>query len=107
MNGGLVTPPASDNILMGITRDTIMTIARNELGIETVERSIDRSELYGADEIFICGTGAQVLPVITVDHRPIGSGSIGDITQALVKSYMDIVHGKVDTYRDWLTPIYR
>ncbi len=104
-NGRLVTPPPTDNILMGITRDTIMTIARNELGIETVERSIDRSELYGADEIFFCGTGAQVLPVIKVDHRPIGSGDIGETTQALVNTYMDIVHGKVSAYRDWLTPV--
>ncbi len=104
-NGRLVTPPPTDNILMGITRDTIMTLAKNELGIETVERSIDRSELYGADEIFFCGTGAQVLPVITVDHRPIGSGTIGETTKALVKTYMDIVHGKVSAYRDWLTPV--
>ena len=103
--GRLVTPPPTDNILMGITRDTIMTLAKNELGIETVERSIDRSELYGADEIFFCGTGAQVLPVITVDHRPIGSGTIGETTKALVKTYMDIVHGKVSAYRDWLTPV--
>ena len=106
-NGRLVTPPPTDNILMGITRDTIMTIARNELGIETDERSIDRSELYGADEIFICGTGAQVLPVINVDHRPVGKGSIGETTQALVKLYMDIVHGKVDAYRNWVTPVYQ
>ncbi len=103
----LVTPPPTDNILMGITRDTIMTIAKNELGIETVERSIDRSELYSADEIFICGTGAQVLPVVKVDHRAIGTGEIGSTTQALVKSYMDIVHGKVDAYQAWLTPVYQ
>jgi branched-chain amino acid aminotransferase len=105
--GRLVTPPATDNILMGITRDTIITIAQDELGIETVERSIDRSELYGADEIFFCGTGAQVLPVISVDHRPIGSGTVGDTSRALIQTYMDIVHGKVETYRDWLTPVYR
>ncbi len=103
----LVTPPPTDNILMGITRDTIMTIAKNELGIETVERSIDRSELYSADELFICGTGAQLLPVIKVDHRPIGSGAIGSTTQALVTAYMDVVHGKMDAYRAWLTPVYQ
>jgi len=107
LGGRLVTPPPTDNILMGITRDTIITIAKTELGIETVERSIDRSELYGADEIFVCGTGAQVLPVVKVDHRPIGSGEVGPTTQALVKSYMDIVHGNVDTYRSWLTPVYQ
>lgn len=106
-NGRLVTPPPTDNILMGITRDTIMTIAKNELGIDTVERSIDRSELYGAEEIFICGTGAQVLPVISVDHRSIGTGSTGTTTQALVESYMDIVHGRVARYRDWVTPVYQ
>ena len=103
----LVTPPPTDNILMGITRDTIMTMAKNELGIETVERSIDRSELYSADELFICGTGAQLLPVVKVDHRPIGSGAVGSTTQALVTAYMDVVHGKMDAYRAWLTPVYQ
>ncbi len=103
----LVTPPQTDNILMGITRDTIMTMAKNELGIETVERSIDRSELYSADELFICGTGAQLLPVVKVDHRPIGSGAVGSTTQALVTAYMDVVHGKMDAYRAWLTPVYQ
>ncbi len=107
LDGCLVTPPSTDNILMGITRDTIMTIAKNELGIETIERSIDRSELYGADELFICGTGAQLLPVIKVDHRPIGTGEIGSTTQALVKAYMDVVHGKMDAYRAWVTPVYQ
>lgn len=106
-NGRLVTPPPTDNILMGITRDTIITIARNEFRIETDERTIDRSELYGADEIFFCGTGAQVLPVIRVDHRPVGSGAIGETTQSLVNTYMNIVHGKNETYRDWLTPVYQ
>lgn len=105
--GHLVTPPPTDNILMGITRDTIMKVAKSELGLDTEERSIDRSELYSADEIFFCGTGAQVLPVIKVDHRPIGSGVIGDTTRALVTTYMNIVHGKVAAYRDWLTPVYK
>lgn len=106
-HGRLVTPPPTDNILMGITRDTIISVARNELGIETDERTIDRSELYGADEIFFCGTGAQVLPVIQVDHRPIGSRAIGETTRSLVSAYMDIVHGKNETYSDWLTPVYK
>ncbi len=106
MNGKLITPPSTDNILMGITRDTVITLAHRELGIETVERSIDRSELYGADEIFLCGTGAQLLPVTSVDHRSIGTGDTGEVTQQLVRTYMEIVHGKIEAYRNWLMPVY-
>ncbi len=106
VNGKLITPPPTDNILMGITRDTMITVAQQELGIETVERSIDRSELYGADEIFLCGTGAQVLPVTSVDHRAIGTGEPGATTAQLVRTYMDIVHGKIEAYSGWLTPVY-
>lgn len=107
LNGKLVTPAASDNILMGITRDSIMDLAHQTLGLEVVERQIDRSELYGADEIFLCGTGAQVIPVIEVDHRPVGSGSIGPITRRVLDTYMDVVHGRDERYTRWLTPVYQ
>ncbi|MEW6142523.1 MAG: branched-chain amino acid transaminase [Chloroflexota bacterium] len=106
MNGKLYTPPSSDNILMGITRDSVMTIARNELGIETVERQIDRSELYLADECFFTGTAAHVTPIISVDHRPVGNGKIGQITSKLQKLYFDIIQGKNPKYIKWCLPVY-
>ena len=83
-----------------------MEIARDDLGIEVVERSIDRTELYIADEVFLCGTGAQISPVIEIDRRSIGSGRPGAITKNLSRIYFDAVRGRLPAYRDWLTPVY-
>ena len=88
LDGKLVTPASTENILMGITRQVAIDLARDELGIETVERAIDRSELYGADEMFMTGTAAEISPVVEVDRRPIGDG-------------------KVAKYREWCTPVYQ
>ncbi|GAC1565127.1 MAG: branched-chain amino acid transaminase [Ktedonobacteraceae bacterium] len=105
--GELVTPAPTENILLGVTRDTMMELAHRELGRITRERQIDRTELYTADEIFLCGTGAQIAPVVKVDHRPIGDGKIGPISNALQKLYFDVVRGRVPEYRDlWCTPVY-
>ncbi|MCA1587346.1 MAG: branched-chain amino acid transaminase [Chloroflexi bacterium] len=104
--GVLITPPVTDNILEGITRRRLMEIGGAELGVEVVERSIDRTELYGADEVFLCGTGAQISPVIEIDRRAIASGRPGPVTRQLSKTYFDAVRGKVPAYRDWLTPVY-
>ena len=104
--GGLVTPAVSDNILEGITRRRLIAMAREELGIETTERSLDRTELYAADEVFLCGTGAQISPVIEIDRRKIGTGRPGTITRELSQRYFDAVRGKLPAYRDWLTPVY-
>lgn len=104
--GRLLTPPSSDNILMGITRDTIITLARQELGIETVERSIDRSELYMAEECFLTGTAAHITPVVEIDHRVIGSGRLGKITSQLQGLYFDVVCGKNPKYSHWCLPVY-
>jgi len=101
--GRLVTPPAWANILVGITRDTVITLAREELGIETVERPIDRSELYLADECFMTGTAAHVTPVIEVDHRAVGEGKPGPITVELQRLYFDVVRGKNGKYAHWCT----
>jgi branched-chain amino acid aminotransferase len=101
----LITPPPSDNILLGITRDTIITLARAELGLTVVERSIDRSELYGADELLLCGTGAQIAPVLSVDRRPVGAGEIGPRSARLQQLYDDIVRGRDARYQHWLTPV--
>jgi branched-chain amino acid aminotransferase len=105
-DGILITPPVTDNILEGITRRRLMEIARDEFGIETVERSIDRTELYVADEVFLCGTGAQISPVIEIDRRQVGSGRPGPISRDLSHTYFDAVRGRLPAYRDWLTPVY-
>ena len=107
MNGELVTPAPTENILLGITRDTVMELARRELGRITRERQIDRTELYVADEIFLCGTGAQIAPVVKVDHHPIGNGQVGPITQKLQDLYFDVARGRRPEYRaQWCTPVY-
>ena len=102
----LVTPPSSDNILMGITRDTVIQLARKELDVETVERSVDRSELYIAEEVFFTGTAAHVSPIVEIDERPIGDGGIGKVTGQLQSLYFDIIKGKNPKYLDWCTPAY-
>jgi len=107
INGELVTPSPTENILLGITRDTVIKIAQRELGLVTRERQIDRTELYIADEIFMCGTGAQIAPVIEVDRSPVGTGKVGPIGQKLQDLYFDIVRGKHPEYsKQWCTPVY-
>ena len=107
MNGEFVTPAPTENILLGITRETVIELARREFGRITRERQIDRTELYIADEIFLCGTGAQIAPVIKVDQRPIGDGTIGPISKALQQLYFDVVRGHIPAYRaQWCTPVY-
>ena len=103
--GVLFTPPTPDNILEGITRSRLLGVAA-DLGIGVEQRSIDRTELYGADEVFLCGTGAQVSPVIEIDRRMIGDGRPGPITRRLTTTYFDAIHGRLDAYRSWLTPVY-
>ena len=107
LDGKLVTPPSFDNILVGITRDSVIKLAKNELGLDTIERPIDRSELYIAEECFLTGTAANVTPVIEIDHRKVGSGKPGKITKKLQQLYFDVVRGKNDKYLDWSTPAYR
>ncbi len=107
MRGGkLITPALSEDILEGITRETVIELAREELGIDTVERPIGRTELYVADEAFLCGTGAQVSPMIEVDKRPLGNGRIGPITAKIQALYFDVVKGNHKKYLHWLTPVY-
>jgi branched-chain amino acid aminotransferase len=101
----LITPPVSDNILVGITRDTAVRLARDELDVETVERQIDRSELYVADECFMTGTAAHISAVIEVDRRPIGDGRVGPITADLQRRYFNVLRGRTEKYDDWLTPV--
>jgi branched-chain amino acid aminotransferase len=103
VDGRLFTPPLEDNVLPGITRDTIMQLARSELGLEVVERTIDRSELYMAGELFLTGTAAHLTPVVQLDNRPIADGQEGPITGRLRKMYFDIVVGRNPKYLHWCT----
>lgn len=103
----LITTPVYANILEGITRSTLTQIARDALNLEVVERQIDRTELYLADEILFCGTGVEVVPVVSVDHRPVGSGKIGPIAQRMRDLYFRIVRGQEPAYRHWCLPVYQ
>lgn len=105
--GRLVTPASYNNILMGITRDTVIKLAQNELGIEVIERQVDRSELYTAEECFFTGTAAHITPVAEIDHRKIGNGEIGKITGSLQEIYSRVIRGKHPKYLDWCTPVYK
>lgn len=103
--GELVTPAPGEGILVGITRSTVMELARKELAIGTVERQIPRSEMYSADEVFLTGTAAHLTPVLEIDGRPIGSGKTGPITRRLMDFYYDIIRGNSTTYSAWCTPV--
>ena len=106
LDGKLITPPPTADILVGITRNTVMELARAELGLEVIERPISRTELYVCDELFFSGTGAQVAPVASVDKRPIGSGKPGPISKQMQDVYFNVVLGKVPKYRKWCMPVY-
>jgi branched-chain amino acid aminotransferase len=103
-DGVVLTPPVSDDILEGVTRRAIMQLVQ-DAGHPVEVRSIDRSELYVADEAFLCGTGVQVSPVVEVDHRPVGSGQVGPIGRDIQARYFDAVRGRDPRYAAWLTPI--
>lgn len=104
--GKIVTSPVTDNILEGITRNTMMILLRDELAMEVVERPIDRSEVYLAEEAFMVATGAQVVAITRIDYRKLGSGSMGPVTQKLRDLYFNVVRGKVPKYRQWCHPVY-
>ena len=99
--GEIVTPPVTADILEGITRDAIMELADRELGIPVVERDVDRTELYAADEVFFSGTGFQIAPVVEVDGRPVGTGSMGPVAERLQSLYFDAARGDNSDYADW------
>ncbi len=104
--GKLVTPASYNSILMGITRATTIKLAKEELGIETVERAIERCELYNADECFFTGTAAHITPIAEIDRRKIGSGEIGEITSKLQELYSGVIRGNNPKYLDWCTAVY-
>jgi branched-chain amino acid aminotransferase len=98
--------PIAHHMPEGVTRAALMELSRKEMGLETDIRSIDRSELYIAEEVFLCGTGAQVSGVAKIDHRTVGDGGVGPVTQRLMSLYFDAVRGRLPAYADWLTPVY-
>ena len=102
--GKLITPQLTDSVLESITRDTVITLAR-ESGIEVIERSIDRTELYIADEAFLCGSAMEITPIYNVDQYVI-TNTVGRITKLLHKKYLDTVIGKIEAHKDWVTAIY-
>jgi branched-chain amino acid aminotransferase len=104
--GKLFTPDPTQNVLEGITRRAVLKLASDDLGIEVVERALDRSELYAADELFLTGTAASVAFIASVDHRPVADGRIGPVTKAIRDLYERAVTGREPKYRSWLTPTY-
>lgn len=106
-DGMLVTPPITADVLEGITRAVVARMARELLGLSVIERAIDRTELYVADEAFFCGTGAEIKPIIEIDRRAVGSGEVGPIAGQLVQLYADAVRGRVPAFRALCTPVYR
>jgi branched-chain amino acid aminotransferase len=104
-HGRIITPERSDNVLEGITLDSVLQLAREELGMEVIERTIDRTELYVADEVFLTGTAAHVSPVIEIDRRAVGSGGVGPVTAKLQKLFFDCIRGRNEKYAHWVTPV--
>ena len=102
--GRLVTPPVTENVLEGITRDSVMELAQREIGLSLEERPIDRSELYVCDELFLTGTAVGIAPVVRVDHRPVNDGSIGAITREVRRLYFEAARGHLREYRKWVVP---
>lgn len=101
----IYTPPLSDSVLEGITRDTAITLAR-DLGYEVQERSITRTELYIADELFVTGTAAEITPIISVDNHMVSDGQVGEITKKISDFYQKVVVSQISDYREWLTPVW-
>ena len=104
--GTAITPPVTDNVLEGITRRSVMELLTREFGVPVVERSIDRTEITLADELFFCGTGVQIAAVTRVDHRPIGSGRMGPVVSALRTLFFDVARGRRADYRSWCHAVY-
>ena len=103
----LITPRLTDSVLESITRDTVIKLAAEELGMRFVERTIDRTEVYMADEAFLCGSAMEVTPIYTIDRYAIGTRGLGEKTKAIHMKYLECVQGKLVKYQDWLTPIYK
>jgi branched-chain amino acid aminotransferase len=105
-DGVLITPPVTENVLEGITRKSVITLAKKELGLETLERPIDRTELLICDEVFLSGTAVQITAATKIDHIPVGDGQIGPVASKLREVFFNVVRGRDPSYQDWVTPVY-
>ncbi|MGB3633086.1 MAG: branched-chain amino acid transaminase [Rubrobacteraceae bacterium] len=103
--GQLITPPVTADILEGITRDAVMELAEEELDLPTIQRDVDRTELYAADEVFLSGTGFQIAPIVEVDGRPVGTGSMGPVAEQLQELYFKAARGEWEKYADWTVAV--
>lgn len=105
-DGKIVTPPVTSGILESITRATIIRLCREVLQIEVIEREVDRTELYVANEAFLCGTGTEITPIASVDRFTLGDGNIGAITQRIATLFQNLARGIDPRYAEWRTPVY-
>jgi branched-chain amino acid aminotransferase len=106
-DGRPITPSVTNDVLESITRSTILQLVREQIGVEPVERDVDRSELYTADEAFFCGTGWEITPVTSIDGLPVGDGTVGPLVRRLQRIYFDLVEGRVSHHPEWRTPVYQ
>ena len=104
-NNTVITPQLTDSVLESITRDTVIQLAKH-MGYGVVERSIDRTELYTCDEAFLCGSAMEITPILSIDRYVIGKGNTGNITKTIHLKYLDVVQGKDEEFKQWVTPIY-
>lgn len=104
-DGKLITPDVTSSILESITRDALITMARNDLGLEVIERPVDRTELYIADEVFMCGTAYEITPIVSVDRYEVGNGEVGPVTSRLEQLFHDVLRGIDGRYPQWRTPV--
>ncbi len=105
-NGQVLTPPVTSGILEGVTRDTLIRLFAQKHGIPVVQREIDRTELYVAEEVFFCGSGKEVMPISSIDHRTVGGGGVGPLTQKIKETYFDVAKGRHEEFASWLTRVY-
>lgn len=105
-HGQVMTPPVTNGILEGVTRDTLIRLFEEKHGMPVVQREIDRTELYVADEVFFCGSGKEVTAIGSIDHRPVGNGGTGPWTQKIKETYFEVAKGKQQDYASWLVPIF-
>lgn len=105
-DGKVATPPVTADILEGITRESIILLLEDELGMKVQVRDVDKTELYLSDEVFACGTFREITPIVSIDHIPVGEGKVGELTKKVQKLFFDIVEGKIPKYADWVTGVY-
>ncbi len=104
--GVAITPPVTADVLEGIVRRSLIQMLREDMNVEVQERPVDRTEAYLADEMFMCGTGAEITPITRIEHRQVGTGEIGPMTAQLRELFKDVLYGRDERYHHWLAPVY-